>query len=395
MNTNYPIIIHGSENSLDIDAYVLLPQSIEFKEAKKLCDSYSQINANLLVVTDGMVSWCYKGTKDECNNSILATYALHKQNFESPITQKAERGYGLKMLRTVRGLLSYASRTDLRKEVKQSLVSDDLSFRIEILRKIDLNIIKDFEKSSLVETYKFFAFQMGQSLSLLQDNVELFTKNSVAQYYPKLKPYLDRDIDASPADLQDFLTSFADFVSQSYTKVDKHALYCTKFHGVTEVLDCKAEKVLPRVAVFDIDGTLMDETHRKEFRETKQWDKYFELCHLDTPIEHIVDLTKDYKTKGYEVWLMSGRSESVMEKTLESMKKHGVMFDKIKLRGEGNFIPDYVIKPAWISKYIGLERVEIVFEDTDKVIEGFRKKGLNVIDVKTYTPASNKTNLKI
>lgn len=385
----YPIIIHGSENSLDRDAYVILPAPIEFKEAKKLCDSYKEINANLLVVTNGQVSWSYKGTIDECNNSILATYSLHEQESENPVTEKSERGYGLKMLRTIRGLLSYASRTELRKEVKQALVSDNLDFRIEVLKKIDLNTIPDFEKSSIIETYKFFAFQMGQTLSLLQDNVELFTKNSVAQYYPSLKPYLDRVPDTSPAALQEFLNKFTEFVSHAYTKVDKQALYATKFHGVTEVLDCRNEKSLPKVAVFDIDGTLMDETHRREFRDTKQWEKYFELCHLDTPIQHIIDLTKEYKDKGYEVWLMSGRSESTMEKTLASMQEHGVVFDKIKLRGEGNFIPDYVIKPAWISKYIGLERVDVVFDDTDKVIEGFRKKGLNVVDVKKYAPVSN------
>ena len=381
----YPIIIHGSENSLDRDAYVILPAPIEFKEAKKLCDSYKEINANLLVVTNGQVSWSYKGTIDECNNSILATYGLHEQESQNPITERAERGYGLKMLRTIRGLLSYASRTDLRKEVKQALVSDNLDYRIEVLKKIDLNTINDFEKSSIVESYKFFAFQMGQTLSLLQDNTELFTKNSVAQYYPTLKPYLDRNLETSPSELQDFLKIFTDFVTNNYKKVDKQQLYATKFHGVTEVLDCRNEKSLPKVAVFDIDGTLMDETHRKEFRDTKQWDKYFDLCHLDSPIQHIIDLTKEYKAKGYEIWLMSGRSESTMEKTLASMNEHGVVFDKIKLRGEGNFIPDYVIKPAWISKYIGLERVDIVFDDTDKVIEGFRKKGLNVVDVKTYT----------
>ena len=381
----YPIIIHGSENSLDRDAYVILPAPIEFKEAKKLCDSYKEINANLLVVTNGQVSWSYKGTIDECNNSILATYGLHEQESQNPITERAERGYGLKMLRTIRGLLSYVSRTDLRKEVKQALVSDNLDYRIEVLKKIDLNTINDFEKSSIVESYKFFAFQMGQTLSLLQDNTELFTKNSVAQYYPTLKPYLDRNLETSPSELQDFLKIFTDFVTNNYKKVDKQQLYATKFHGVTEVLDCRNEKSLPKVAVFDIDGTLMDETHRKEFRDTKQWDKYFDLCHLDSPIQHIIDLTKEYKAKGYEIWLMSGRSESTMEKTLASMNEHGVVFDKIKLRGEGNFIPDYVIKPAWISKYIGLERVDIVFDDTDKVIEGFRKKGLNVVDVKTYT----------
>jgi hypothetical protein len=82
---DYPIIIHGSENSLDVDAYVLVPQALGFKEAKSLCDSFKQINANLLYVENGQVSWCYKGTIDECNNSILATYSLHHQQFANPI----------------------------------------------------------------------------------------------------------------------------------------------------------------------------------------------------------------------------------------------------------------------------------------------------------------------
>jgi len=384
----YPIIIHGSENSLDRDAYVVLPEALGFKEAKKLCDSYKEINANLLVVTEGKVSWCYKGTRDECNNSILNTYHLHKQEFDNPITVKAERDYGQKMLRTIRGLLSYVSRTPMRESVKKALVSEDLDFKVDVLKKIDLNTVEDFEKTSKTEAYKFFAFQMGQTLALLQDNVELYTKNSVAQYYPALKPYLDRDPGASPAALQDFLTDFSTFVAGSYKKVDKQMLYATEFHAKVEVLDARKEITLPRVVVFDIDGTLMDETHRKLYRDTKQWEKYFDLCHLDTPIQSIVDLTKEYKAKGYEVWLMSGRAHSTMEKTVASMAEHGVVYDHIKLRGEGNFIPDYVIKPAWISKYIGLERVDAVYDDTDKVIEGFRKKGLNVIDVKTYTPAN-------
>jgi hypothetical protein len=71
-----------------------------------------------------------------------------------------------------------------------------------------------------------------------------------------------------------------------------------------------------------------------------------------------------------------------------------VTFDHLKLRGEGNFIPDFALKPAWISKYIGNERVEVIYDDQDKVIEGFRKKGLNVIDVKPLIAnAGNKMKL--
>lgn len=66
-----PIIKHGSENSLDVETYVIIPKPLSFTDAKKLCDSYKESNANLLTVTNGLVDWCYKGTVDECNNSIL------------------------------------------------------------------------------------------------------------------------------------------------------------------------------------------------------------------------------------------------------------------------------------------------------------------------------------
>jgi acid phosphatase class B len=106
------------------------------------------------------------------------------------------------------------------------------------------------------------------------------------------------------------------------------------------------------------------------------------LCNLDTPIQHVVAITHEYRKNGYEIWLMTGRAESCKDKTIQSMKDHGVEYDFLKMRSKDVFIPDYVLKPAWISKYIGKERVEVIYDDTDNVIEGFRKKGLNVIDVK-------------
>ncbi len=376
----YQFITHGSENSLDKDVYVVIPQSLPMKEAKKLCDSFKEINANLITIENGKVNWVYKGTVDECNNSILATYNLHKQDVDCPVTQKAERAYAQKMLRTIRGLLSYVSRTELRETIKAALVTSNLDEKVAALKQINLNEIADFGKSPVIETYKFYAFQMGQTLALLEDNIELFTKNSVAQYYPELSDYLARK-EASPEKLQQFLERLTSFVEKNYKKVDDKQLYFTTFHGKKEVVDVRKEITLPPVVIFDIDGTLMNEEHRAEFRDKRDWETYFSLCGQDTPFQHIVDLTREYKDKGYEVWVMSGRYITTEKDTLESFEKCGVVFDHMKLRGEGNFIPDYVIKPAWARKYIGLERIEAVYDDSPRVIEAFRKKGLNVIDV--------------
>lgn len=388
----YPIIIHGSENSLDVDAYIIVPKVLDFKEAKKFCDSYKDVNANLLYLENGQVAWSYKGTIDECNNSILATYSLHEQTSPNPIEAPMQRDYGLKMLRTLRGLLSYNSRTELRTQVKQALVSDDLDFRFDVLRQVDLTKVDDFQKSTITETYKFLAFQLGQTLALLQDNEELFTKNAVGAKYPQLQVYLDRQPSDAVA-LQQFMTQFIDFASTNYKKVEKQQLYVTNFFGHKEVLDCKKEAVLPPVVIFDIDGTLMDETHRAHLRESKKWREYFDACDKDTPIDHVVALTHEYREKGYEIWLMSGRGIECLDKTKQSMKDHGVEYDHIKLRSKNVFIPDYVLKPGWVSKYIGLDRVEAVYDDREKVIEGFSKLGLNVIDVLTLKQVGKKPKM--
>lgn len=62
------------------------------------------------------------------------------------------------MLRTIRGLLSYCSRTQWRDIVKKALQSGDLEQKIEVLKTLDLNQIEDFDKNTKIEAYKFFCF---------------------------------------------------------------------------------------------------------------------------------------------------------------------------------------------------------------------------------------------
>ena len=57
------------------------------------------------------------------------------------------------------------------------------------------------------------------------------------------------------------------------------------------------------------------------------------------------------------------------------------------MRGVGVKIPDYNLKPSWIVKYIGAENVVAAFDDREKVMENFKKKGVeNVYDVTKGIP---------
>lgn len=206
------IIRHGSEDSLDVDVYVVIENPIDsIQECKELCESYIGFNANLITITDGQVSWCYKGTIDECNNSILATYNLHAENTAPcPITKRMERDVELKVQRTVRGLLSYLSRTHLREEVKAALKSSDMNFKREVLEKVTIWEIPNFgKKGENKDVYKFFAFQLVQTCALMDVGVEIFTKAHASDFYPTATPYLYRKIE-KPEDAH-LLQSYFDF----------------------------------------------------------------------------------------------------------------------------------------------------------------------------------------
>ena len=177
-----PYLIHGSEDSLDVDVYFLVDELGTFNEAKKKCDEWSHalgVNGNLIVVKDGKVTEVYKGTVDEVNNSILATYHLHDQKFPNPIITKVERDICLKWVRVIRGILSHCSRTQYRAIVKEALRAENVYDKLKAILEIDLTKIDDFGKEEATEVYKFLCFQIAQYLGLLQ-NVEVYTKSQAA-----------------------------------------------------------------------------------------------------------------------------------------------------------------------------------------------------------------------
>ena len=241
-----PIITHGSENSLDHDVYVLCPHPLQAKDAKPFNDYFTQkgMNANPICVENNKVVWNLKGTNDEVHNSIYYTYELHQQSIEKPILSPTERIHGLKALRTIRGLLSTCSRTQYRDIIKPALSQTNLSKKIEVLQSIDFTQINDFGKSSIVETGKFFAFQIGQTLSLLSDNEDLFTKNGVAKKYPSLAQLIERNPNTDLSPLIQLYNQQIEIYQNQLESKDGIAYYNNQFNNCIEKIEIIKEKVL-------------------------------------------------------------------------------------------------------------------------------------------------------
>ncbi len=199
------IVIFGSEDSTDIDVFVIVDyiQNNAFYGIER-CKKYDieiakflktdiKVNSNLVIIKDGIVTKVLKGTCCEANNSILDTYHLHKQYIPNPITKRVERDISLKISRTIRVLLSFISKTQYRADVKAALNNHDMNFKINVLENIDISTISDLggKNIDMVDFMKTYAFQLGQTLALMNGK-ELYTKTDIGIEYPELKPFLQR-----------------------------------------------------------------------------------------------------------------------------------------------------------------------------------------------------------
>jgi hypothetical protein len=194
MISNSQIIFHGSVDSLDCDAFVIvdkIPQRHEADETRKLLRQERNIDANFITIKDGLVSESYLGLKDEANNGICLTFDDFKQYIKNPIKHLVQRDVAIKWLRVIRGILTFCSRTQHRDIVKSAL-RGHLNEKLKALHIIAKDLPTSFQKSTKEDVYKFIAFQSIQYLGLLED-IEIFSKQKAIEFYCDSLPFINRN----------------------------------------------------------------------------------------------------------------------------------------------------------------------------------------------------------
>jgi hypothetical protein len=134
--------------------------------------------------------------------------------------------------------------------------------------------------------------------------------------------------------------------------------------------------------VFDLDGTLALDHHRKEhlLKEPKDWDTYFSLCGNDEPCTPLFPIIRGlYGRETMTLW--SGRSEKVRDETLSWMVEHNILggFSEIRMRAIDDFTQDDELKRRWLHEWNELhpnDPVTLVFEDRKRVVDMWRAEGI-------------------
>ncbi len=100
-----------------------------------------------------------------------------------------------------------------------------------------------------------------------------------------------------------------------------------------------------RAVICDIDGTLADTGHRIHHVTggNRNWDAFFAAMGDDPVVEPIRRLIHACR-KDFALLLCSGRPENYRQVTICWLNQHGIAYDELYMRPEGDMRPDHVVK---------------------------------------------------
>lgn len=133
--------------------------------------------------------------------------------------------------------------------------------------------------------------------------------------------------------------------------------------------------------VFDLDGTLALDHHRVHYLrgDVKYWDEYFNACLHDEPNRPIVQTLKLYAKVGEEVAIWTGRSAKVRDLTLQWLDENNIrdLLTEFRMRDIDDRTQDDQLKQFWLNEVRSLgKRVDLVFEDRQRVVDMWRSEGI-------------------
>jgi hypothetical protein len=135
--------------------------------------------------------------------------------------------------------------------------------------------------------------------------------------------------------------------------------------SIKEIAVYIPDEDLPDALLLDIDGTLANIGDRNPFDHTKY--------HLDNLNHAISKLTAAFT----KTIVITGRDNRHREVTTKWLADHGVYYERLIMRPEGDVRPDYIVKQElFFAEIAPYYNAQLVVEDRKQVVEMWREIGL-------------------
>lgn len=159
--------------------------------------------------------------------------------------------------------------------------------------------------------------------------------------------------------------------------------------------------------ICDLDGTIALDTGRAHFLHMnaecpkkafpndhtakcvclpgqRDWKHYFDACDTDEPCRAVTAIIEAVGSLIVQpkIWILSGRSMSVHQKTIEWLSKHHVPYDFLQMRAVDCREDDHTLKLRWARELdLTPQNTLFVLEDRQRVVEAWRSAGYRCFQV--------------
>ena len=136
--------------------------------------------------------------------------------------------------------------------------------------------------------------------------------------------------------------------------------------------------------IFDLDGTICDVRHRRQYVATKprNWDAWNRGLVNDVPHPAVKIVYQALRQQyEYDMIVVSGRSDDYKEQTIKWLTDNEIFYDEIYMRKYKDHRDDAVVKGEIADEILKTHRILGVFDDRKRVVDMWAKRGIWVFDV--------------
>jgi predicted secreted acid phosphatase len=141
----------------------------------------------------------------------------------------------------------------------------------------------------------------------------------------------------------------------------------------------------PNAILFDLDGTLCNVHHRRQYVATKprNWDAWNAGIINDKPNPQVLEVFNALKDR-FPIFFVSGRSDDYRDVTIEWFEKHGIYehdYNGLLMRKYQDHRDDAIVKGEIADEIEKDYKIFAVFDDRKRVVDMWVKRGIFVFDV--------------
>ncbi len=139
--------------------------------------------------------------------------------------------------------------------------------------------------------------------------------------------------------------------------------------------------------IFDLDGTICDVSHRRQYVTTKpkNWNAWNKGLVNDTPNRAVELVYKSLhatsNATNVDMFFVSGRSDDYREQTERWLMDHDFVWDHLYMRKYKDNRDDSIVKGEIADEILQTHNIIGVFDDRQRVVNMWIERGIWVFDV--------------